>query len=242
MPRRRNMTKLNHTYFRSIDSEQKAYWLGFLLADGGINDKVKRGALQLSVHLGGEDVLHLERLRLALEIENPICHAAEGDIRLSASSDILCGDLIGLGCTPRKSFTARLPSIDDALQRHMLRGYFDGDGSACISGGRLFVSFIGTHALLSQIKLLLGVSKKLIPRRGCSHLNLNRLAHLRSAHAFMYEGATVALERKKLVYERGLVRPDIKRECVRCRTPFLISVGRGTANKRYCSLRCRRSR
>ena len=50
----------NHNFFATIDSEEKAYWLGFLMADGYICDSSK-GQMKLIVNLGKKDYNHLNK-------------------------------------------------------------------------------------------------------------------------------------------------------------------------------------
>ena len=60
----------NENYFKIIDSEEKAYWLGFLYADGCItrfyrNEKLKSMSLELT--LQSNDIEHLKKfLKFAL--------------------------------------------------------------------------------------------------------------------------------------------------------------------------------
>ena len=142
--RPRNRGKFNHNYFESIDSERKSYWLGFLMADGVVSDRAKRGALQLHVHLGTKDRDHLQKFHIDIESKNKIANCSSS-IRSFHSSDKMCEDLIRHGCTPRKSLTLKYPTtVPIELTGHFVRGYFDGDGSATIIDGRLFLQIVGT--------------------------------------------------------------------------------------------------
>ena len=149
--RKRNQCKFNHHYFDKIDSPEKSYWLGFLMADGTISDRAKKGALQLQIHLANKDIEHLKKFHLAIESDNAIHYEADGSIRSSHSSDYLCEALINLGCTSRKTFTLEFPKLPDELINHFIRGYFDGDGSACIHKGRLFIHFLGTYNFIETL-------------------------------------------------------------------------------------------
>ena len=46
----------NHDYFENIDSPQKAYWLGFIYADGGVAIDDKTNSCELSIKLQASDV------------------------------------------------------------------------------------------------------------------------------------------------------------------------------------------
>lgn len=45
-------------YFETIDSEDKAYFLGFIVADGSINTNKYRNALIINIHKKDVDILN----------------------------------------------------------------------------------------------------------------------------------------------------------------------------------------
>ena len=135
-----SLQTINKNMFKIIDTEEKAYWLGFLYADGYVNPK----NYQIEIALQENDLSHLEKLKKFLNInlkitlrelklknnkkyKNKIYKSA----RLSFASKILFNDLINLGCTTAKSLTLTFPNDDIVppdLKRHFMRGYIDGDG------------------------------------------------------------------------------------------------------------------
>lgn len=125
-------------FFEVIDTEEKAYWLGFLYADGCVGEKFKNGKLKqmtLEVGLKGSDEEHLIKFMNSLEYSNyKITHRTINDsdtCRVSVYSTKLCRDLITKGCIPRKSLILQFPSYDIVpkyLMKHFIRGYVDGDG------------------------------------------------------------------------------------------------------------------
>ena len=243
MPMRpRNTGSFDHHYFKAIDTEAKAYWLGFIMADGCVRDTVLRGAMELSIHLAGKDQSHLERFKEAVGAVTKVHTEKSGSVRVGLRSDHLCSDLISHGCTARKSLTLQFPNVPQPLERHLVRGYFDGDGSVCVSGGRLFVSFVGTPMFLGGVCRVLEVSNRPVSRPGCHNLTLGGKQVVRRLHGVFYADATVWLDRKRQVWESGLVEPALLAgNCLRCKVGYSITVGCGRANKRYCSERCRRS-
>ena len=123
---------LNEGFFDSIDSEEKAYWLGFIAGDGCISyDK-------LVVQLQRRDREHLIKLRSALDADHPIQDLLkEKNAKMLPQSRIeiysphlTCG-LIKLGITPHKSLTLRPPELAPEFRKHFWRGEIDADG--CIS-------------------------------------------------------------------------------------------------------------
>ena len=121
--------KCNDNFFSIIDTEEKAYWLGFMYADGYIISD--RDAIGLS--LSTEDINHLEKFLASLNANNKISRYTNNINREYARviiySNKLKNDLISNGCLENKTFKLDFPNIDENLVRHFIRGYFDGDGS-----------------------------------------------------------------------------------------------------------------
>lgn len=134
----------NKDYFKEIDSGEKAYWLGFLYADGCIsrlykNEKLK--SMSLEITLAKKDKHHLEKFSQALQSNVPIKDRTATingkeyySCRLTICCTKMCYDLINLGCTPQKTFTVTFPTQDivpDEYIKYWLEGFFDGDGCIC---------------------------------------------------------------------------------------------------------------
>lgn len=113
------------SYFDVIDKSDKAYWLGFLYADGSVSYFKKGGC----VHLQISDVEHLDKFRAALGSTAPI--GLYGEYAwLNIYSIQLVKTLEKHGCIPRKSMVLQFPfTIPDNLLNAFVRGYFDGDGA-----------------------------------------------------------------------------------------------------------------
>lgn len=127
---------LDDTVFETIDSEEKAYWLGFLFADG-YNHESK---CCIALRLQESDLEILEKFQKFLKTDCPIksyerCTRTgkhKKYYELSISSPKLSNDLAKLGCIQAKTHIVEFPSkVPKLLIRHFLRGYFDGDG--CVS-------------------------------------------------------------------------------------------------------------
>ena len=126
------MHKFNHNYFKTIDTEEKAYILGFLYADGYNSDK------QVVISQLEQDVDILEKINKALDADNQIKRKLQSTnnktvCQLCYSSIDMCTDLTNLGCFRNKSLACTFPTfLDKSLIRHFIRGYFDGDGCVWI--------------------------------------------------------------------------------------------------------------
>lgn len=126
--------RYNSTVFKNIDTEEKAYWLGFISADGCVSKK-SDGAMRLKIALKRDDKNHLEKFAMFLDsnlkVKDKIskCKGKEYPSSLIVvNSTELCTNLISLGVTPNKSYSIRVPNISEDLMRHYIRGFYDGDG------------------------------------------------------------------------------------------------------------------
>jgi intein-encoded DNA endonuclease-like protein len=121
---------LNHHYFGEIDTEEKAYWLGFLYADGCVYHN--KTSYDVQIMLGIKDFTHLEKFKKAInsDYETKIVQKNYGpEAFFRCSSKKMYQDLLCLGCSPRKTNVITFPNIPIKLMPHFIRGYFDGDGS-----------------------------------------------------------------------------------------------------------------
>lgn len=123
-------------FFEKIDSEEKAYWLGFMFADGYIVDNEKRyGQDAFGLALAKDSIDSLEKFKKSIKATNPITwdtskKGSQPQGRLLMRSQKTVNDLIDKGCVKQKSLILRPPkNIPDDLIRHFIRGFFDGDGS-----------------------------------------------------------------------------------------------------------------
>lgn len=127
----------NSNYFESIDSKDKAYWLGIMYSDGCV---CERAGGTYSVSLEMIDREHIEKFRDALNAVNhkilTTTHKNFSNAKPSYSIHIydnkMAKDLIKLGCIPRKSFyLSSIPNIKQEFIYDFIRGFVDGDGCIC---------------------------------------------------------------------------------------------------------------
>ena len=152
----------NESFFDIIDTEEKAYFLGLLYADG--SNSIKNGnTVSLSLQEGDIDILI--KFKEVLEYTKPIVFIDRkkknlnwsNSANLTIDSKYLSDKLAEWGCVSPKSLTLEFPRwIAPRLLRHFIRGYVDGDGSLCILAeecGRLEIA--GTLDFCSQVNILI---------------------------------------------------------------------------------------
>lgn len=114
---------VDDSYFSNIDSQSKAYWLGFINADGCVTTQNR-----LTVELSRRDQPHLDKLRRTLAAEHSI-YEREDLCSLTITSKKLSDSLKSLGIEPRKSRThGTTVKVPEGLESHFWRGVVDGDG------------------------------------------------------------------------------------------------------------------
>lgn len=149
-------------YFKEINNPEKAYWLGFLYADGCVHSNSN----EISISL--KDKEHLEKFKKAIKAKNKISESIDHRwstpcqlYHFSIKDKQLKADLIKWGCTPKKSLSlTKIPNIPRDFVSHFIRGYFDGDGSLhWLNKKKNFrLSFVGTELFLKDIQKELGLS------------------------------------------------------------------------------------
>lgn len=210
---KQNERGTNNSLFKKIDNEEKAYWLGFLYADGHVHSTTN----QISIGLAIVDYIHLEKFKKFIGAENVIMiDKKTNSCRYQFHSKEMKKDLIKLGCVPKKSLVLNFPKEDlipKALMRHFIRGYFDGDG--CLSYQRKSkindlivptISIIGTENMLKRIISFLGIHSgkiRLANKKGnelvkeFGYYGENAIFFLKE----LYEDSNIYLDRKKKRYE-----------------------------------------
>lgn len=133
--------KVDHEYFKKIDSEYKAYILGFIYADGCISQPVGNRKLNFRIGVQEEDSYILNKLSIdaaggqmhTVRTPSSISRGYKPQICVNIVSNILGQDLIDLGCGIRKSREGmKFPNIDTDMIPHFIRGFMDGDGSVVL--------------------------------------------------------------------------------------------------------------
>jgi hypothetical protein len=195
--------------FERIDTEEKAYWLGFLYADGCVLQQRGRGRAFLI--LQSQDYSHIEKFRRFLKSDYPIhSYPKSGSVGIRIASEKMFHDLVLLGCIPRKSLYLQWPkSLPFHLSRHFIRGYFDGDGSAFVSGKyktptmsfMTDISFVQplTDAIYFGTNATGQVYKHQVTERG-RILVYRGEYKVQALGSWLYKDASISLERKHGVF------------------------------------------
>lgn len=195
---------LNSNIFEKIDTEEKAYWLGFLYADGCVHKNSNYTILSLSI----VDIEHLEKFRNFVSSNAPI-HIYSKKIgkdycRFAISSKKLKNDLIRHGCTELKTTSLTFPDfLPNEFIKDFTRGYFDGDGSITYVTTQKQYKFrmCGTKEFLGSVKILFGIINPLTqrhPERDVNNYDIDFGGNIKVYKILniLYENSHVYLDRK----------------------------------------------
>lgn len=218
-------------YFENIDSEHKAYWLGFFYADGYVN-KTDSGYC-CGIELKASDINHLKKFNKSIggnvepkirnRVDSRIGETSIASIRLFSKK--MYQDLCNKGCVERKTDKIQMPDIDEKYMWAFIRGFFDGDGCIILNKQRNCARFdfcSSSLRMLEQLRAFLyskgvfsyinkstqssGAIKRTIPNyRLC-------ITGMENGYIFatnIYADATIYLDRKHDKWEKILEEYDI---------------------------------
>ena len=133
---------VDSTYFNKINSEEKAYFLGYILCDGCVHVDA---CGYFKFCFSSKDLHIIERLKSVLNSDHKISSHKRGRYHQINISDFeLCKSLIKLGVIPRKSWNQQSCYVPKGpLLTPFVRGLIDGDGMVATfkvyGGGRTYV-------------------------------------------------------------------------------------------------------
>ena len=121
----------DYNFFEVIDSEEKAYILGFIASDGNLYKREGHQG-QISIQLCKDDKQILEDILKVMNSNHPVKMTNE-TCSIVFVSDKMFNDLIQIGITPKKTWNLDINlvfnNIPKRFWKDFIRGYIDGDGS-----------------------------------------------------------------------------------------------------------------
>ncbi|MED4883897.1 LAGLIDADG family homing endonuclease [Bacillus smithii] len=205
-------------FFKVIDTEEKAYWLGFIMADGCVRKTARNH--ELCIKLKGSDIHHLKKFNKCINGNIEVTKfTREGifsdqryntgkkyegcQIRLYSSE--MVNDLISHGVYPDKSHKdISIPNLSNDLKWHFIRGFLDGDGHIKVpKKNKKYGYEIGftcnSESFLMELKSffnLFNIKSHIYPNRNYYRLQIR---HKKSIITFLkccFDNASIFLERK----------------------------------------------
>lgn len=209
-------------FFDCIDTEEKAYWLGFIYADGYVIKTAKNH--ELGIELSVLDIEHLYKLNHIFNDYYKITKKMKSlnqidrfndnvernkysemcSIRIYSKS--IYDGLISNNIVQNKTKSNIFPKINDKkLFLHFLRGYIDGDGSYIIRHirGNEYpqISIAGNNAymfeyIIKRLKDDFGIFASYHTDRKSYKLQIRRKREVIKLIHLMFDDANIFLDRK----------------------------------------------
>lgn len=195
----RHKSNVNENYFETIDSPDKAYWLGFLTAKAHIYH-ISENFARLQLNLPIEDLYHLEKFKIDLATENKITITKIKDkeiCKISINSINLCNSL--------KNYGTDLFQTNEILMSDYIRGIIDGNGYFYISKITNQINFRFTFPLpdfISQFKdylinsCYLDSNKQIYFKNNKYQINFYGDIQVKKIIKYIYSNCFLKLERK----------------------------------------------
>lgn len=188
----------NHTFFNEIDTEEKAYWLGFIFADGNVYKN------RLTIELNDSDATHLEKFKKSICANHPLKrYRGRNTISISINSKQLVNNLKKYGCIPNKTNLGYIDNVPICFYKDFLRGYLDGDGYIDKKRYRIIYT-IKSKRITNSIKDMfeyVGIVCKIFQEKTYQRLHIeNKMLFFKSLK-FLYKTSTIYLDRKYEIYK-----------------------------------------
>ena len=210
--------------FEKINSEESAYWLGFIYADGYIliNTENKNHCnYELGIELMKDDIHHLEKFNsifdnyyniktrtrsmnsLDILSDKEVSNRTKQTCQIRIYSKKIVIDLLNQDIVQNKTHSDVFPKIeDDELFIHFLRGYIDGDGSYTIDKkGRLCISIEGNNLycfnyIIEKLYKSFNIKASYYKDGECWKLQIRIKEDVIKLIDLMFENANIYLDRK----------------------------------------------
>lgn len=208
----------NHKYFENIDTEEKAYWLGFIYADGYISRNEEKYMNEFGIELQKSDYKHLKKFNKSINGNINVSFRSRENIFegynktyetcfIRIYSKEFVNNLIKNGVVENKSLKVTFPKhINNSLIRHFIRGFFDGDGCICESKRKNNISTIkcdftcGSIEFVNSLREVLykeGISSYIIKEENKPYrLVIGGLKNCDIFLHYIYDDSNIYLDRK----------------------------------------------
>lgn len=210
---------INKNYFNVINSQEKAYILGFICADGHISND------RLCITISETDVLLLEKIKKEIgsnqklkKFEKDSSHNTNKKckmVSLQISSVDFVKPLVKMGLGGNKTYNLNsniLKFIPKYLVRHFLRGFFDGDGNVLF--GKKYTSGIKYNInICGNEEFLINTYQKFFPSTNKMYYDkkskqtfiwkISSKQNVTDFLKYLYENSSIHLTRKYKIYLRS---------------------------------------
>lgn len=216
---------VDHNFFDNIDTQEKAYVLGFLVADGSIEitKRKYKYSKRVSFNNSTDDIETIKKIRdliipdYNLSVENRSTKEVhrKDQVTLKFTSDNIVDKLVEkYKVLPNKNqdFNFRLPELG-TFSKDFIRGFFDGDGN--INRGNNLMGFISTSKLFlkdiakeiqKEVEFTCNETEtegKSVEKYYRLLININK-TNVVQMYNYLYKGSKIHLLRKEKIFKEKI--------------------------------------
>lgn len=195
---------INENYFDNIDSEEKAYIVGFILADGCNYPPTN----QVKITINERDIDVLKKIRRELETNIPFYYPPnKNQVNLTITNEHISLTLNDLGIVQNKTHKVVFPEwLDKDLYSHFIRGYFDGDGHIGIYNRNGKIDIVGTKKFTNKLKKIfkedLDIHASISQVKNSFRLQIGGNIQVSNICDYLWGEANIYLDRKYQIYNQ----------------------------------------
>ena len=196
---------INETAFDEIKTEEQAYWLGFITADGYVNEERNF----LNIKLQASDYNHLIKFARFINAPESLVkddRGGSGQIikSITVNSKHLVTSLVKLGIRQGKSGKEKpITNLSIELTTHYIRGLIDGDGNLT-DGEKRKIGLVGSLDIINFVKNFINDNihkinpnyKYIYPKGVIYDFTIYSSDVVISVYKALYENASIYLDRK----------------------------------------------
>lgn len=200
-----------HDFFHSIDTPEKAYFLGWMISDGSVvtsktrPDRAK--IIAFDIHNRDRKILELFADCIGADSECVRHFEKRDHAYIRFASNEMAKDLEQYGVVSNKSWTTYLPILEKHLMPHLIRGIFDGDGTVTFydKDGAVRFAFYGSQKICEDIRNYLyaeiGLGLNKVSKSTCYHVWWGGHIQAQKFYEYIYSDCgEYLLERKRLKF------------------------------------------
>lgn len=206
---RNDKNNINENFFKSIDTEEKAYFLGFIMADGNIYEYAD-GRLQFSLKVKSADKDIVLKLAEATNFDKSKVRIFKSErngtitesCELKSYNEVFCRSLMSNGVVSNKTGKEIIPNtVPDFLVKHFIRGFIDGDGwihdysyksvvGACSQSKNIL------NDIISHFKRELSIELNILGDNRLYSIQTSAKKKVYSICKYLYKNSKIHLDRK----------------------------------------------